>query len=276
MHYLPETLALSGTRDSYLTIKNYQGQKVKVSGGMPLNLTWEMQGSIQTGHYQGSCGEMYFGEYRMMKARSPNIGSYAENTHYVTEPYHKVAGFLVETDDCKMETNWFSQKNCPAENKNGFYLNDEMSPDWSDLDQTQILFFHSWINEYARVASVTNENGRNKVLFQEPLNHAAVGVWIKSGALRYLVVNNRAVLDMPGEYVCTEKDGMATVSFIPPEGYDSSTIPVMSMVDKIITITNSANIAVQGLDIVHTNYIGLDRNMDWQHAAIVVKQSQGK
>ena len=95
-------------------------------------------------------------------------------------------------------------------------------------------------------------------------------------SLRYLVVNNRAVLDMPGEYVCTEKDGMATVSFIPPEGYDSSTVPVMSMVDKIITITNSANIAVQGLDIVHTNYIGLDRNMDWQHAAIVVKQSQGK
>ena len=43
-----------------------------------------------------------------------------------------------------------------------------------------------------------------QVLFQEPLNHAAVGTWIKSGALRYLVVNNRAVLDMPGEFVCTQ------------------------------------------------------------------------
>ena len=37
-----------------------------------------------------------------------------------------------------METNWFSQAGCPAENKDGFYLNDEMSPDWDDLDQTQV------------------------------------------------------------------------------------------------------------------------------------------
>ena len=37
-----------------------------------------------------------------------------------------------------METNWFSQSGCPAENKDGFYLNDEMSPDWEDLDQTQV------------------------------------------------------------------------------------------------------------------------------------------
>ena len=41
-------------------------------------------------------------------------------------------------------------------------------------------------------------------MFQEALNHAPVGTWIKSGALRYLVINNRAVLDMPGEYVCTQ------------------------------------------------------------------------
>ena len=47
-------------------------------------------------------------------------------------------GFQVENDNCKMETNWFSQAGCPAENKDGFYLNDEMSPDWDDLDQTQV------------------------------------------------------------------------------------------------------------------------------------------
>ena len=103
-----------------------------------------------------------------------------------------------------METNQFSQPGCPAENKNGFYLNDEMSPDWDDIGQTQILFFHSWINEYVRVQSVSSDGGRTKVMFQEPLSHAAVGVWIQSGGLRYLVLNNRAVLDLPGEYVCTE------------------------------------------------------------------------
>ena len=135
-----------------------------------------------------------------MKARSPNLGDYGINKHYGTGPYHKVAGFLVENEDCKMETNAFSQKNCPDENRNGFYLNDEMSPDWKDLDQSQILFYHSWINEYARgrvaclvttpplisrVANVTVDGGRNKVLFQEPLSHAPVGQWIKSGDLRW-------------------------------------------------------------------------------------------
>ena len=51
----------------------------------------------------------------------------------------------MENDNCKLETNWFSQSACPAENRNGFYLNDEMSPDWQDLDQTEVLFFNSWI-----------------------------------------------------------------------------------------------------------------------------------
>ena len=51
---------------------------------------------------------------------------------------------------------------------------------------------------------MASEGGRHKVTFQEPLSHAPVGTWIKSGALRYLVLNNRAVLDMPGEYVCTQ------------------------------------------------------------------------
>ena len=118
--------------------------------------------------------------------------------HFGTGPYHKVAGYLVENDDCKVDTKKFSQLNCPEENKNGFYLNEEMLDNWDDLNQTQILVFHSWINEYVRVANVTNENGRNKVMFQEPLSHAPIGMWVKPGGLRYLVVNNLAVLDMPG------------------------------------------------------------------------------
>ena len=88
-----------------------------------------------------------------------------------------------------------------------------------------------------RVANVTTDGGRTKVLFQEPLSHAAVGTWIKSGDLRwlghgqhrnsstsspscirYVVVNNLAVLDSPGEYVCTEHQGLVTFSWIPPAG----------------------------------------------------------
>ena len=33
-----------------------------------------------------------------------------------------------------------------------------------------------------------------------------------------MVVNNLAVLDSPGEYVCTEHQGLVTFSWIPPAG----------------------------------------------------------
>ena len=35
---------------------------------------------------------------------------------------------------------------------------------------------------------------------------------------RYVVVNNVAVLDAPGEYVCTQQGDTATFSWIPPPG----------------------------------------------------------
>ena len=53
-------------------------------------------------------------------------------------------------------------------------------------------------------------------MFQEPLNHALVGEYMKSGNLRLLVFKNLAVLDMSGEYVCVEEAGEALFSYIPP------------------------------------------------------------
>ena len=213
--------------------------------------------------------------FRMMKARSPNIATYGVNAHYATGPYHKVAGFLVENDQCKPDGKGFSQ-NCPEENKDGFYLNDEMSPDWKDLDQTQILYFHSWVNEYARVANVTLENERHKVIFQEPLAHAAVGTWIRSGDLRYIVVNNLAVLDIPGEFVCVQTGNVSTVSWIPPQGMAPNLVPVMAKLEKALTTANVDNVKIEGLSFQHTNHYGLDRGMDFQHAAVTILNTMSK
>ena len=63
IHYLPETLQLNG-RDDFLTVKNYRGQQVILSGGFPLDIQWELQGGILTGSYAGDCGEMYYGDFR--------------------------------------------------------------------------------------------------------------------------------------------------------------------------------------------------------------------
>ena len=63
-HYVTETIKLSGTRDSWLTIKNFRSTEPLVSGGIPLDREWQKEGDILTGRVNATCGEMYYGDYR--------------------------------------------------------------------------------------------------------------------------------------------------------------------------------------------------------------------
>ena len=275
-YYLTQTVRLQGARDSFLTIKNYEEEEVTLSGGVPLDLAWEVDGSVLEAEYTGQCGELYYGDYRMLKARSPNIAQYGPNSHYATGPYHHVAGLLLETENCRVDSKRFSQP-CPQENRLGFYLTDEISPDWEDLNQTQVLVFHSWINEYARVGSVVDtEGGRRKVVFQEPLGHAPVGEWISSGELRYLLLNNRALLDQPGEFVCSQQGGRARLAMIPPTGAQPGLVPVLASLETILSIRLTNNVNIQGLRFHHSTYRGLDRSMNWKNAALVTRKASGQ
>lgn len=77
---------------------------------------------------------------------------------------------LVPTATCIRGATAFSQ-NCPDDNKKGFVFNNEFSSGWSNLDQTRVLVFHSWIAEFATVGSISGD----RVTFQQPLSHAPVG-----------------------------------------------------------------------------------------------------
>ena len=50
----------------------------------------------------------------------------------------------------------------------------------------------------------TVENGQSKVFFEEPLQHNPIGTYVPSSGWRFLIFNNLALLDMPGEYVCVD------------------------------------------------------------------------
>ena len=155
---------------------------------------------------------------------------------------------LVETKTCNKTAKRFNQI-CPEEDRNGFIFSDELSEDWSFINQTEILVFHSWIAEYVKIDNISLENGRKKVMFQEPLSHAAVGDWIASGDLRFLIFNNLALLDMPGEYVCVVDGGEALFSYIPPNDLVSE---IMSKLETILTILR--NITLQGLIFQHSAF----------------------
>ena len=49
----------------------------------------------------------------------------------------------------------------------------------------------------------------------------------------------------------------------------------MTKLDIILQLTNVATVRVEGLSFQHTNYQGLDRGMNWQHAALVAKRVTG-
>ena len=62
-HYLEKTLELN-SKDSYLTIKNYQNEVVTISGGIPLDIDWQSgPGEVLTGHYKGEIESVFLGTH---------------------------------------------------------------------------------------------------------------------------------------------------------------------------------------------------------------------
>ena len=93
---------------------------------------------------------------------------------------------------------------------------------------------------------VQDEDGRKRVMFQNPLVHAPIGNWAAAGGWRFLIFNNKAILDSPGESVCIEKQGgQVEVSYIPlDEG--SEEVPVMAQLENIIKIVKSNHVHFKG------------------------------
>ena len=85
-------------------------------------------------------------------------------------------------------------------------------------------------------------------MFQTPLAHAPIGNWAAAGGWRYLIFNNKAILDTPGESVCIEKQGgQVEVSYIPfDEGSEDEEVPVMAQLENILKIAKSQHLHFKG------------------------------
>ena len=199
--YYFESTATLRPRASFLKIRNFRDEKVVFSGGFPLDIEWKRNGDRLSGTFDGQCASAYYGDTTLVKARSPNT-KWGRNKNLAKGPYHHIKDLLKETETCTRYTSHFSQT-CPEDDRLGFVFSDEFSEDWTDVDQMEIIIFHSWIAEYVKVANISRTiDGRNVVKFQKPLQSSAIGDWPKSSGWRYIILNNLALLDEPGEYVC--------------------------------------------------------------------------
>ena len=154
---------------------------------------------------------------------------------------------MLTTSTCEMNSTKH-QQTCPDENNYGFVFDDEFSADWDYLNQTQVVIFHSWVAEYADVSSVEQDSeGRNIVMFQNSLKHAPTGTYARAGNYRYLIFNNKAILDHPGESVCVKTDQGVEVSYIPLDENESE-FPVMAHLETILFIKppSVSNIQISG------------------------------
>ena len=174
----------------------------------------------------GKCGDVFLDGLRLVKARSPNVEEWTENMPIASGPYHTVTDLLETTDNCNMESNTFSQT-CPHVNREGFVFSDEFNANWERLNETEVIIYHSWIAEIAKVAYLSHEDSRDEVHFQEPLKHTEIGTYPTASAFRFIILNNRALLDYPGEYICRQIDDfLAEISFIPTADIETGSLIV--------------------------------------------------
>ena len=274
-YYLQETLDLVNARDAFLEIAAYSNSDdVIISGGASgAGLNWAEQNGVRTASFPGTCAEVFLDDIRLLPARSPNLPSWGANMPIAQGPWHTITDLLETTSDCQRVSNKFKQ-NCPNSNKEGFVIaGDEISGNWNNLDQTQVMVFHSWIAEYAKVGSVRNVGGRTELRFQQPLSHAPVGQWNKAGGWRYLIINNREVLDQEGEMVCTQQGNTATLSYIPPAGL-ADAAPVLAVLETLISITRTSSITLRNLKFQHTSSGGVDGYSWGSHSAVKVDKAE--
>ena len=215
---------------------------------------------MRTARTPGSCSEVYLSSWRLLPARSPNT-AWGPNLSVAKGPWHSVTGILEETVSCSRESTSYHQ-DCPAVDREGFVISGEMDEDWGDLEQTQVVVFHSWIAEYARVANVSQQGGRQEVRLREPLQHAAVGEYVKSGGWRFLVVNNRAVLDQEGEVVCVQEGEEAVFSYISPAGLEQE-VPVLGQLEVLLNIQDTQGVQLRWLTFQHTSSGGGRDGYNW-------------
>ena len=74
----------------------------------------------------------------------------------------------------------------------------------------------------------------------------STGKYATSGDWRYLIFNNLALLDSPGEYVCTDNgDGTSDFSYIPPVGQESADV-VVSQLKTLIDMSKVTDFSLEG------------------------------
>lgn len=182
-YYLDETLVFGpedgGTADCPISYVAWPGETPIVSGGKAIQAEWKpYQGKIQVCNIpEVKQGKWYFRQLsvdgkRQLRSRTPDKGEYLR-------------------EDAVSETSF---KFGPGQMHN-----------WHNLDDVEVLVFHSWNETRFRIKSL-NEADRI-VQFRDPKARHTIGWNGAGGPNRYYIENTLEGVTQPGEWYLDRKSG---------------------------------------------------------------------
>lgn len=231
----------SGTAQYLVTYEAYEGEKPVISGGRAVVGWRKGKGRLWCADIPDTkSGHWYFRQLfvdgeRRTRARTPSHG------------YLYTTGPRVRLDR--------SKRSSDPETKMGFRYRKGDVRRWRNLDDVNIVLYHSWTTSVHWIASLNEEDCA--VRFTHPTDWP-VCYWAQRQ--RYYVENGLEALDAPGEWYLDRNDGV--LHYWPLDGEDLTKASVIAPVLSEI-VRFAGEIGQDGERVVE--YVSL-RGLSFQHA----------
>lgn len=138
------------------------------------------------------------------------------------------------------------------------FRGDQLRADWPDLQDVEVLVFHSWTMDRLRIKSV--DAPTRAVTFTAPTLGNNWFFDLRDGK-RFIVENVGAALERPGEWYLDQKAG--TLTYVPLPGESPETAEVVApRLEQLVRLQGEAalgltveNLQFRDLTFAHTNWV---------------------
>jgi len=236
----------SGTQECPIAYAAHPGESPVISGGRPIS-RWKKpeSGNVWTTEVPGvKAGDWYFHQLfvngqRRIRARMPN------------------AGYFLNEGPIEPLTDRTKARSDPG-TKMGFRFKPGDIRRWTNLEDVNVLQFHSWT---ASVHWIQELDERNHIVrFTAPANWPT-GYWTKNE--RYYLENFPEALDCPGEWYLDRKTGILSYWPMPDEDLEKCQV-VAPRLRRLLQLDGDPD---KGRFVEWVSFRGLSfQHADWQIA----------
>jgi hypothetical protein len=238
-YFLPRTLTFtpadSGTAGAPIVWCAAPGETVVISGGQPLR-DWRIAGAWWQAKVEAGANfsQLFVNGERRFRPRLPRSG------------YAFVAGTVKPTAAAG------------TQGADRFrYAKGDLSADWANRDDLEVLCFHIWSVSRLRIADL--DEAHHTVTFQRPTWHPSMA-GLGAGS-RYIVDNVKEALGQPGDWYLDRPT--ATLTYVPKPGETPETTPVVApRLETIVAFAGDVrghhwveHLTFRSLTFAHANWL---------------------